>query len=210
MRLRNIPQSQETLDNDKNYVIQNIEEYKKLLKKNKKPLNIEIGMGKGDFIFQHASLEKGTNFIGIERYPTVLYLALKNFLKHEEKLTNLKIVDLDAKDLLELFPPKSVDKIFITFSDPWPKNKHAKRRLLHRNFLTDYKKILKDSGEIEFKTDQKDLFEFGLEEIAETKIFKIVKKTNDLHSKKEDIIMTNYEKKFVNKGYNIYWMKFIK
>jgi len=208
MRLRNKPQAEPYIKEDKKYYIHNLKDIKdKKVFNNKKPLYVEIGMGKGGFIFENAKQNKDINYIGLELYPTILYVALKKYYEQDEELDNLRITELDARDLLETFGPKSVDKILLTFSDPWPKYKHTKRRLVYRDFLKAYKEVLTDNGVIEFKTDQLPLFDFLLDELEETKIFKIVKKTNDLHSINKKVIMTEYEQKFVNKGHKINWIE---
>ena len=211
MRLRNIPEASERLKADKHYVIQDIyilkEDVSKKLFNNDNPIYIEIGMGKGGFLFENAKRNPNINYIGIEVYKTVLYLALNKMNTHEEKLNNIKIVEYDAKKIEELFKPKSIDKIFLTFSDPWPKAKHHKRRLNYREFLKQYYKILKDGGILEIKTDQQLLFNFGLNEISEIKLFNILDKTNNLHAYKDDVIKTEYETKFSNMNHPIYWIK---
>jgi tRNA (guanine-N7-)-methyltransferase len=119
MRLRNKPQAEPYIKEDKKYYIHNLKDIKdKKVFNNKKPLYVEIGMGKGGFIFENAKQNKDINYIGLELYPTILYVALKKYYEQDEELDNLRITELDARDLLETFGPKSVDKILLTFSDP--------------------------------------------------------------------------------------------
>lgn len=208
MRLRNIKGAGEVIEANE-FVIKNPEEYKgrwNEIFQNNHPIQIEIGMGKGQFIMELARQKKEINFIGIERYSSVLLRALQ---KHEEtQLTNLYFLCIDARTLEDIFAPGEVDKIYLNFSDPWPKDRHAKRRLTSREFLTRYDKILKKDGRVEFKTDNRGLFEFSLEEVKEAG-WKIQQHTFDLHhdeSMNEGNIMTEYEEKFSSMGNPIHKM----
>lgn len=208
MRLRNIKGAGEVIEANE-FVIKNPEEYKgrwNEIFQNNHPIQIEIGMGKGQFIMELARQKKEINFIGIERYSSVLLRALQ---KHEEtELTNLYFLCIDARTLEDIFAPGEVDKIYLNFSDPWPKDRHAKRRLTSREFLTRYDKILKKDGRVEFKTDNRGLFEFSLEEVKEAG-WKIQQHTFDLHhdeSMNEGNIMTEYEEKFSSMGNPIHKM----
>ncbi len=208
MRLRNIKGAGEVIEANE-FVIKNPEEYKgrwNEIFQNNHPIQIEIGMGKGQFIMELARQKKEINFIGIERYSSVLLRALQ---KHEEtELTNLYFLCIDARTLEDIFAPGEVDKIYLNFSDPWPKDRHAKRRLTSREFLTRYDKILKKDGRVEFKTDNRGLFEFSLEEAKEAG-WKIQQHTFDLHhdeSMNEGNIMTEYEEKFSSMGNPIHKM----
>lgn len=160
---------------------------------------IEIGMGKGNFITQMASLNPDKIYIGIERSNQVLALAIKKLNRYEEennvKLNNLYFMCLNAVNISEYFDLKKVDKVFLNFSDPWPKKKHIKRRLTYKTFLEEYKKILKEDGIIEFKTDNRELFEFSL---VSTQNFgmKFLEVYLDLHKADVPNIQTEYEKKF--------------
>lgn len=171
---------------------------------NAHPLKIEIGMGKGKFIHSLASQNPQINYIGIEKYSSVLLRALQKM--EEEPLPNLLFIRMDAEDIAEVFGKEEVDGIYLNFSDPWPKERHAKRRLPSREFLTRYDQFLKKDGVLEFKTDNKDLFEFALEELTPAG-WEALKITFDLHhdsEMSEGNIMTEYEEKFSSKGNPIY------
>ncbi len=198
MRLRNITGSREIIS-DSSYVIHDPEQYKGSMKGlfgNNNPLYIEIGMGKGRFIMELAALHPEINYIGIEKYSSVLLRAIQKMEKNE--LPNLKFIRMDAEDILEVFDQEEVDKIYLNFSDPWPKDRHAKRRLPSKEFLARYDVILKKEGRLEFKTDNKDLFDFALEQLPLAG-WEAEKVTFDLHHDEEMIqgnIMTEYEEKF--------------
>ena len=169
----------------------------------KQPLFLEIGCGKGRFIVQNAIENPDVNFIGIERYSSVLLRALEKFDTEEYKdLTNIRFACMDARNVEEVFAPEEVDKIFLNFSDPWPKARHAKRRLTSTEFLERYEKILVQGGKVEFKTDNTELFNFSLEQVKEAGWY-LEKYTYDLHHQEEmnaGNIMTEYEEKFSLKG----------
>lgn len=179
---------------------------------NNNELWIEIGMGKGDFTIENALANPNINFIGIEKYPTVQQIPVKR--TEELKISNLKFISGDVVDIQEWFEEESVDKIFINFPDPWPKEKHAKRRLVFNIFLNSYYRILRPGGSIEFKTDQIDLFEFALEEAKNFTKFKILNVTRNLHSlpleKNPSPIKTGYEIKFSALGNEINFVEFHK
>lgn len=163
-------------------------------------LHIEIGMGKGKFLHTLAGKNPEINYIGIEKYSSVLLRALQKM--ETEPLPNLLFIRMDAEEITEVFDREEVSRIYLNFSDPWPKDRHAKRRLPSREYLARYDQILKKDGVIEFKTDNKDLFEFALEELPFAG-WKIVRKTFDLHHDAEMMegnVMTEYEKKFSSKG----------
>lgn len=198
MRLRNITGSREMIA-DSIYVIHNPEEHKGSVKElfgNDNPLHIEIGMGKGRFIMELAALHPEINYIGIEKYSSVLLRAIQKMELNE--LPNLKFIRMDAEDIVEVFDKEEVDKIYLNFSDPWPKDRHAKRRLSSKEFLARYDVILKKEGRLEFKTDNKDLFDFALEQLPLAG-WEAERVTFDLHHDEEMIqgnIMTEYEEKF--------------
>ena len=167
---------------------------------NKKSLQIEIGMGKGRFIMDMAALHPDINYIGIERYSSVLLRALQKM--EQNPLPNIKFICMDAADVAEVFAKDEVDRIYLNFSDPWPKDRHAKRRLTSRQFFARYDQILKKEGHLEFKTDNQDLFTFSLEEVPEAG-WKLDASTRDLHHDavlNEGNVMTEYEEKFSSKG----------
>ncbi len=216
MRLRNIPGSEEALEKSA-YVIDEPFEMRGNWKKvfgNDHPVRIEIGMGKGRFIIEMAKQHADVNFIGIEMYSSVLVRAVQklndgrhvwedSFEGEEElEIPNLRLLRLDAKDLEQTFAPGEVERIYLNFSDPWPKDRHAKRRLPGREFLGIYDKVLAPEGRIEFKTDNRSLFDFAVEELAPAG-WKADVITYDLHADAalmEGNVMTEYEEKFSAKG----------
>ena len=169
---------------------------------NDNKIYVELGMGKGDFIIKNAQTYENINFMGFEKFTNVLVRAVKKL--DDTKLTNIAMIRLDVEKIQEVVEKEEVDRIYLNFSDPWPKDKYAKRRLTYRKFLDTYKSILVDGGEIHFKTDNNDLFEFSLEEFKLSG-WEIKLVTRDLHNSeyKEGNIMTEYEEKFVGLGENI-------
>ncbi|GFI17300.1 tRNA (guanine-N(7)-)-methyltransferase [Lachnospiraceae bacterium] len=171
---------------------------------NDHPVRIEIGMGKGKFIHELAQANPGINYVGIEKYSSVLLRALQKM--NTEPLPNLLFIRMDAEDITEIFDREEVDLIYLNFSDPWPKDRHAKRRLPSREFLARYDKILKKESVLEFKTDNKDLFEFALEELAPAG-WEAVNVTFNLHEDallSQGNVMTEYEERFSANGNPIY------
>jgi len=172
----------------------------------RRPLQIEIGMGKGQFIRNMAIKHPDINFIGIERYESVLMKAVqrKRNLETDKTIDNLKFLCADARKLAEIFEVGEADKIFLNFSDPWPKDRHADRRLTSPYFLDIYDRILKSDGVIEFKTDNVGLFEYSLKVIKDSK-WRLDFCSFDFHSEKEseENIMTEYEEKFAGQGNKI-------
>ncbi len=165
------------------------------------PLYAEFGTGKGDFICAMAEKNPAVNFVGVELQQDVLYSAAKKAAARE--LKNLRLAVFDINKAEELFAEKEIDRLYINFCDPWPKLRHAKRRLTHRNFLTIYQKILAPHGKLLFKTDNEGLFRFSLAEFAAQNL-SAEKITFDLHADNDtDNIMTEYEKKFSEKGQKI-------
>ncbi len=166
---------------------------------NSNPIRIEIGCGKGDFIVGTAEKDPDVNFLAIEKVSDVLMLAAEKVKR--SKLKNIRVCCVDAKELAEIFPEGSIDRIYLNFSDPWPKTRHEKRRLTYRTFLEIYKKILKKDGAIFFKTDNRGLFDFSLEEFKEFGI-RTEKLTFDLHNSEymDGNVMTEYEKRFSSMG----------
>ena len=164
------------------------------------PLHIEIGMGKGRFIMDTAALHPDINYIGIERYSSVLLRALQKM--EIEPLPNIRFLCMDASIITEVFDKEEVAKIYLNFSDPWPKERHAKRRLTSRQFFERYDKILAGNGVVEFKTDNDDLFAFSMEEVAEAG-WTLDAHTFDLHHQEDMMVgnvMTEYEERFSAKG----------
>ena len=162
MRLRKVKNARERLQVDNNkYFINEPELYKGKWKEvfgNENPIHIEIGCGKGQFMSTLAKLHPDINYIAIEKFDSVLLRCLEKII--DQDIPNLKIAVMDAQVLLTYFSEKEVDRIYLNFSDPWPKKHHAKRRLTSPLFLEQYKKVLKDDGEIHFKTDNRGLFEY--------------------------------------------------
>ncbi len=207
MRLRNITGSKEMIA-DNQYVIHEPEKFKGSFSERvfhgNRPLNIEIGMGKGKFILTLADRDKNSDYIGIEKYSTVLLKAVRKF--SENPLDNLRFIRMDAEYIMDVFGEDEINKIYLNFSDPWPKDRHEKRRLPSSNFLKKYERILKPDGIVEFKTDNRELFDFGVKE-AEKSGWEILYLTYDLHSdsvQMENNIMTEYEAKFSALGNPIY------
>lgn len=166
---------------------------------NDHPLEIEVGMGKGKFIMDLAAANPGINYLGIERYSSVLLRALQK--RAELELPNIFFLCIDAAEMASYFAPGEVDRIYLNFSDPWPKDRHAKRRLTSPVFLQVYDSILKPDGLLEFKTDNRGLFEYSLESIPESG-WNILDSTFDLHHSPmaEGNVMTEYETKFSSEG----------
>ena len=211
MRLRNVPGSREDIANS-DFVIQNPEKHRGeivSLFPSKQPLFIEIGMGKGQFITTLAKNNPDINYIGIEKYSSVLVRAIEK--QTELELPNLKFIRMDAENINDVFAENEVDGIYLNFSDPWPKDRHAKRRLTSRQFFARYEKLLKPEGKIQFKTDNSSLFDFSLEEVEATN-FKAVEISYDLHNSEwnEGNVMTEYEERFSAKGNTIKRVVFIR
>lgn len=211
MRLRNIPGAKEVIRTSE-YVVQNPEARKGLwaaVFPKRQPLHIEVGMGKGRFLMDMAALHPDRNYVGIEMYDSVLLRAIQKRESREEekeRLSNLLFLCVDARNLPEIFDRGEVDRVYLNFSDPWPKARHAKRRLTSCEFLKRYEKILSPGGCVEFKTDNRQLFEFSLEEI-ERAGWELLEKTYDLHREESMMagnVMTEYEEKFSQMGNPIY------
>lgn len=204
MRLRNITGADEIIQSNP-FVIQEPGKRKENgtdFFETEKPLYLEIGMGKGRFIMELAERNPDINYIGMERYSSVLLRAIQKMEERKEPLANLKFMCEDAKVLPDIFEEGSIDRIYLNFSDPWPKDRHAKRRLPSRQFLALYDKVLKKDGRIEFKTDNRKLFDFAVEEV-EAAGWKAEVITYDLHNDSELVkgnIMTEYEEKFSSIG----------
>ena len=167
---------------------------------NKNPIHIEVGMGKGRFIIDMAKLHPEINYIGIEKYSSVLVRALEKL--EQLPINNLIFIRMDAENICDVFDTNEVDRIYLNFSDPWPKDRHAKRRLTSKEFFRRYDQILIPDGQVEFKTDNRDLFKFSLEEIPLAQ-WEVTAYTYDLHhddKMNEGNVMTEYEEKFSSMG----------
>ncbi len=185
--------------------------FSKEIFKNDNEIMLEIGMGKGKFILEHALANQNINYLGIEKSATIILQALNKLLRynqeHKDPLKTLRFLEMDASELDSYFPLASIQGIYLNFSDPWPKSRHQKRRLVYKDFLDRYFMLLKKNGFIEFKTDQKDLYEFALEQINEFMKFKILETSDNLHNDKKNIVMTEYEERFTKLGHKIYFLK---
>ena len=201
MRLRNVPGARETIIENQ-FSIQEPEQKKGKWAEvfgNDHPIHIEVGMGKGQFIIEMARRNPEVNYIGIEKYSSVLVRAVEKLEDFEQD--NLRLIRMDAENIEEVFDKDEVDRIYLNFSDPWPKDRHAKRRLTSTRFLERYDNILTPEGRVMFKTDNKDLFDFSLEQVEEAGWI-LENHTYDLHHSEynEGNVVTEYEEKFSAKG----------
>ena len=206
MRLRNISGARDAIA-ESPLVIHEPEKLKGKWRErfgNNRPIRIEIGMGKGKFIHELAEQNPKVNYIGIEKYSSVLLRALQKM--EAFPVPNLLFLRMDAENITEVFDTGEVERIYLNFSDPWPKDRHAKRRLPSAEFLKRYDRILEKDGVLEFKTDNKGLFDFALEEVPAAG-WEALKISFDLHRDEEmgrDNVMTEYEEKFSALGNPIY------
>lgn len=201
MRLRNVKGSRETIAANE-YVVHTPEEYKGKWREffgNENPIHIEIGMGKGKFIMELARQNPDINYIGIEKYSSVLVRALEK--RPELETDNVVFIRMDAENIVDVFEKDEVERIYLNFSDPWPKDRHAKRRLTSVQFLARYDQFLVPDGRVIFKTDNRPLFDFSLEQVEEAGWI-LENHTFDLHHSEyvEGNVMTEYESKFVAEG----------
>ena len=202
MRLRNVPGSREAIqesDLSVNEPQKNKGKWNEFFR-NDNPIRIEIGMGKGKFITQLAMENPEINYIGIEKYSSVLIRAIEKC--QDLEISNLKFIRMEAEYICDVFEKGEVDRIYLNFSDPWPKDRHAKRRLTSKQFFERYDIILKKDGIVEFKTDNDLLFQFSLEQVPEAG-WTLVNHTWDLHNDSELVkgnVMTEYESKFSAAG----------
>lgn len=207
MRLRNVKGSRDTIAVSP-YVIQDIEamkgQWKKTVFKNNNPIHIEVGMGKGKFIMELAFNNPDINYIGIEKFSSVLVRAIEKRGETPE-LNNLFFIRMDAEQITQVFEKDEISQIYLNFSDPWPKERHAKRRLTSKEFFARYNEVLVDEGEVIFKSDNRVLFDFSLEEVPLAG-WKLRNVTFDLHHSEyvEGNVMTEYETKFSSMGQPIH------
>lgn len=195
MRLRHVAGAKEKIANHPQYIVDHVKGQELFLDERyrDKDIHIEIGMGKGKFIYELAELNPNCMFIGIEKFDSVIVRALEKCI--EAPLDNLLLLRADAENIKELFNKHSVSRVYLNFSDPWPKNRHEKRRLTYKRFLDDYKYILKPGSELHFKTDNVGLFEYSVESVTAYPM-DIVFQTTDLHATDVFNVMTEFEEKF--------------
>lgn len=206
MRLRHNPNAPEFLDEHPEIVEPNPESFRSRWNElfgNNNPLHIEVGTGKGQFVTGMALANPEINYIGIELFDSVMAKACEKALEAGSP-KNLRLLRVNGADLEKYFSKNDVDRLYLNFSDPWPKSRHAKRRLTHEGFLSLYEAVLVDNGEIHFKTDNRGLFEYSLISMTDYGM-KLKLVSLDLHADEpEDNIMTEYEEKFSAKGQPIY------
>jgi tRNA (guanine-N7-)-methyltransferase len=209
MRLKKVKGAQEKIDKSK-YIIKNPKDYKgkyNELFNNDNKIEIEIGMGKGNFIIGKALKNPDINYIGIEKFDSVMVRAVEKL--EDMEIKNLKLIKIDAEEIEEIFD-KEVSTIYLNFSDPWPKKRHIKRRLSSDNFLKKYDGLFKSKKRIIMKTDNRKLFEYSIKSFTDYG-YKIEELSLDLYN--DDIIdnvQTEYESKFVSLGQRIYMIKVYK
>ncbi|TWI56919.1 tRNA (guanosine(46)-N7)-methyltransferase TrmB [Halalkalibacter nanhaiisediminis] len=205
MRLRHKPWATEELERHPHIVIQNPSQHKgkwKELFGNDHPIHVEVGTGKGQFLVGMGVLHPDINYIGIEKYDSVLLTAMERVKESEQP--NVKFLNEDVGELLDFFSDEEIDRVYINFTDPWPKNRHEKRRLTYKGYLRLYEQLLKRNGEVHFKTDNQGLFEYSLESFANYGMT-LHQVSLDLHrSNYKGNVMTEYEEKFSKKGMRIY------
>lgn len=206
MRLKYKPWAAEYIAQHPDVILPNPEDYKGKWQEvfgNNNPVHIEVGTGKGQFVLGMAQQNPDINYIGIELFDSVIVCALEK-IEAANKPANLRLLKVNGEDLEKFFAKNDVDRVYLNFSDPWPKVRHAKRRLTHENFLKLYENVLVDNGEVHFKTDNRGLFEYSLMSMnAYGMALNYV--SLDLHvNMPEDNVMTEYEEKFSKKGQPIY------
>lgn len=203
MRLRYVKNARELIENNPNLILDNTDNKKldlDMMFEKRQPLHLEIGMGKGQFVYTLAKQNPNINYIGIEKFDSAIVKALQKVI--EEPLSNLFLLRADAIDLKELLDEKSVERVYLNFSDPWPKERHAKRRLTYKRFLKLYQDLLVKKGEVHFKTDNRVFFDYSVESIQEYPM-DIKYLTYNLHSEDIENVMTEFEEKFSKQGFKI-------
>ena len=205
MRLRNKPWATQVIEENPHIVEPKPEEWRGRwheLFGNKNPIHVEVGTGKGRFVTRMGEAHPERNVIGMEKYDSVILTAVERL--QEKPQVNVRLIKDDVEKLTDFFAPEEVSRIYINFTDPWPKNRHEKRRLTNEGFLKKYEEVLNESGEIHMKTDNQTLFEYSLESICQYGL-KLKNISLDLHnSDMEGNIMTEYEERFAEKGMRIY------
>ncbi|GAA0312344.1 tRNA (guanosine(46)-N7)-methyltransferase TrmB [Oceanobacillus oncorhynchi subsp. oncorhynchi] len=205
MRQRYKPWADDYLKEKNHIVLENPSVHKGEWKKvfgNDNPIHVEIGSGKGQFITGMAKQHPDINFIGIEVAKSIIVSTVQKV--DEEALDNIRLLNEDANDLLAIFEENEIGQIYLNFSDPWPKNRHEKRRLTFRSFLEQYQHILPESGQIVLKTDNRGLFEYSLVSFSNYGM-KLIEVNLDLHAIEDETnVKTEYEEKFASMGHVIY------
>jgi tRNA (guanine-N7-)-methyltransferase len=207
MRLRKVKNAKEKIEQYPSLVILEPSTYKgnwKGLFENENPIHIEIGMGKGKFLLEKAIKEPSINFVGIEKFDSVLIRAVEKIAPFH--LVNVLLLNLDAIVLQDVFGCGEIEKIYLNFSDPWPKSRQEKRRLTSNTFLPIFQSILTESGDIEFKTDNQKLFEYSVLNMNKNHM-EMLDFSLHLHQREETIITTEYEDRFSTLGQPIYYIK---
>lgn len=208
MRLRNIPRAENTLKNSEMVIKEPFSfksQWQNTIFQNSQPIHIEIGMGKGQFILELARRNPLINYIGIERYSSVLLRAVEK-IEDPMDYPNLRFICMDAADISEVFAPSEVSRIYLNFSDPWPKARHARRRLTSAEYFQRYDQILILDGQVEFKTDNRELFDFSVEQLHTSPLWEMTDCTYDLHNDPTmniGNVMTEYETKFSSMNHPI-------
>lgn len=210
MRLRRVKGVEEKIKEYSHIIIEKPCELKGKWKEkfgNDNPIHLEIGMGKGKFLREKALREPNVNFIGCELSDSIIYKAAKTADKEYEKYPNLLMINYDALKLSDVFEEGEIGKIYLNFSDPWPKSRHEKRRLTSSPFLKVYEMIIEKDGILEFKTDNRGLFEYSIISLHKEG-YEFLELSLDLHnSNYEDIVTTEYEDRFSGMGNVIYFIK---
>ncbi|MFA6647096.1 MAG: tRNA (guanosine(46)-N7)-methyltransferase TrmB [Candidatus Izemoplasmatales bacterium] len=209
MRLRNVKYARELIESYPNIVIDNPKKHAGLWRdvfRNDKSINLEIGCGKGKFIYEKAENNSEENFIGIEKFDSVIVRALEKAIIMP--LSNLKLIRFDAYHLDEIFKDNEISNIYLNFSDPWPKKRQAKRRLTSPHFLKNYKKILSEDGRIYIKTDNYGLFEYSMMTLNDDEDYIIEEIMLDMYKiLPQDNVQTEFEIRFIKLNKPIYYIK---
>jgi tRNA (guanine-N7-)-methyltransferase len=211
MRLRNVKYAKELIQSYPDYIILKPKSYKgkwQSLFDNDHPIEVEVGCGKGKFVYEKSYNNPKKNYIGIEKYDSVIVRALEKLIL--EPLDNIKLIRMDANHIKDVFSEGEVDHLYLNFSDPWPKRRHEKRRLTSPRFLKRYDYILKDKAYIELKTDNYGLFEYSMMSFNQSDMFEIIDINLDLYQNlPNDNVQTEFEMKFVEENKPIYFIKAI-
>lgn len=204
MRLRYVKGAQELIHKHRDWIVNDASHDKLDLTELfpiKQPLHLEVGTGKGQFLYTLASNNTDINYLGIEKYDSAIVKAL--YKQIDTPLDNFRLLRADAIHLLDLFEPSSIARIYLNFSDPWPKARHEKRRLTNKMFLKRYEILLEQGGEIHFKTDNRVLFDYSVEQMIEYGM-SITSKSYDYHKEETNIVTTEFEDRFVSLGQPIH------